>query len=173
MNSCPSYEQRTILTSTLKTISKRHLTALPSFGDLQWRKADAQLVSACAGLITIVLDKNSSRRSSLVSWLTGSSGAGNGDAVGIRRAAIAALSDQKDDLESVLEKSIAQFGDQLYIKHTPVLQQEGIHPVRKYTGLRNLILSLQCTHKCFSLWPVTFTARVLCGCILVSGQEHT
>lgn len=107
-------------------ISKRHLTAVPPIGNEQWWKSDASLVSASAGLISVVLDRNSTRRSSLISWLTSSSGAGSGESVGIRRAAITALSDEKDDLETVLEKSIAQFGDQLYIKHTPILQQEGM-----------------------------------------------
>ncbi len=35
------------------------------------------------------------------------------------------LADDKEAITTVLEKSIGQFGDQLYIKHTPILQQEG------------------------------------------------
>jgi hypothetical protein len=31
-----------------------------------------------------------------------------------------------DSLQEVLEKSMQQFGDKLYIKHTPILNQEGI-----------------------------------------------
>lgn len=126
INSSPAYEQRTILAAVLRMISKRHLTANPGVGTDQWWKSDALLVSAAAALILIMTESSSIRRNSLMTWLSSSSGAGSGDPVGIRRAAVSALSQVKDDLETVLEKSIAQFGDQLYIKHTPVLQQEGM-----------------------------------------------
>jgi telomere length regulation protein len=38
---------------------------------------------------------------------------------------MAVISQDRDDLVAVLEKSLSQFGDQLYIKHSPMLQQEG------------------------------------------------
>jgi hypothetical protein len=38
------------------------------------------------------------------------------------------LSRDKSDIQAVLEKSLQQFGDQLYIKHTPTLQQDGTVP---------------------------------------------
>lgn len=61
----------------------------------------------------------------LVSWLTSSSGAGLGDGIAIRRAVVVVLSREKTDIETVLDKSLQQFGDQLYIKHTPTIQQDG------------------------------------------------
>lgn len=67
-------------------------------------------------------------------WLTGSSGAGLGEGVGIRRAAVAVIAQNKDDLVMVLEKSLGQFGDQLYIKHSPMLQQEGWCQYRGHQG---------------------------------------
>ena len=54
-------------------------------------------------------------------------GAGVGDGIGIRRAVVAVLAKDKEAITTVLEKSVNQFGDQLYIKHTAVLQQEGKH----------------------------------------------
>jgi len=62
----------------------------------------------------------------LLSWLTSSTGAGVGEGIAIRRAVVAALAEDKSDMETVLEKSLQQLGDQLYIKHTPTMQQEGI-----------------------------------------------
>lgn len=62
----------------------------------------------------------------LISWLTGTSGAGLGDGIAIRRTVVVVLSKDKAAIETVLEKSLQNFGDQLYIKHTPTLQQEGI-----------------------------------------------
>lgn len=142
LNNSPQYEQRTILTSVLKMISKRYLTAAPPLEQEQWWKTDAPLVSASARLILIVLDGNSTRRTFLISWLTSSTGAGSGETVGIRRAVIAALAEKRDDLEMVLEKSIAQFGDQLYIKHTPILQQEGMYKVEvNIVNKANLVIS--------------------------------
>ena len=58
-------------------------------------------------------------------WLTSSSAAGVGEEVGIRRAVLAVVAQEKEDICTVVEKSINQFGDQLYIKHSPMLQQEG------------------------------------------------
>lgn len=150
LENLPAYEQRTIFSSVLKMISKRYLTAISSAGNEHWWKSDATIVSASAGLIKLVMNRNSNRRSSLVSWLSSSSGAGTGDPVGIRRAAVAALSEEREDLETVLEKSVAQFGDQLYIKHTPVLQQEGTFSLEIDTWRKANVL-LQCTLKfCYS-----------------------
>lgn len=30
-----------------------------------------------------------------------------------------------ESIQRIMEKAMEQFGDQLYIKHTPILQQEG------------------------------------------------
>lgn len=83
------------------------------------------LVSAVAGALNSIVSMDQNLRRHLVEWLTSSSGAGLGEGVGIRRAVLAVVSQQKDDIVAVLEKSLSQFGDQLYIKHSPVLQQEG------------------------------------------------
>ena len=123
----PGFEQRNVLYSVLKVASKEYLPNLvTSEANPQWWYSDAEIVSAVAGLISTVLSGEESRKNQLIAWLTSSSGAGIGDGVAIRRAAIAALSGDKNDLETVLDKSLQQFGDQLYIRHTPTLQQEGM-----------------------------------------------
>jgi telomere length regulation protein len=110
-------------------MSKEHLSAeITTEADSQWWKSDAGIVSAAAGLINLMLANEESRKSHLIAWLTSSSGAGIGDGIAIRRAAVAALAADKNDIESVLEKSLHQFGDQLYIRHTPAMQQEGKVP---------------------------------------------
>jgi telomere length regulation protein len=90
-----------------------------------WWKFDADVVSAAAALISLVLNNQDSRRAALISWLTSSSGAGVGEGIAIRRASITALSGSKNDMEAIFDKSLQQFGDQLYIRHTPIMQQEG------------------------------------------------
>ncbi|KAK1240866.1 hypothetical protein MKX07_006299 [Trichoderma sp. CBMAI-0711] len=81
------------------------------------------LISAAAGVIDAVIKGNEGLYNHLVSWCTSSSGAGLGDAVGIRRAVLAVIAQNKDGITTVFEKSLAQFGDQLYIKHAAILQQ--------------------------------------------------
>ncbi|RGP80396.1 DNA replication checkpoint tel2 [Fusarium longipes] len=81
-------------------------------------------VSAVAGLLKDLALNDESRRDILIDWCASSSGAGLGDGIGIRRAVIAALSQDREAIISVLEKSLAQFGDELYIRHSAILQQD-------------------------------------------------
>jgi telomere length regulation protein len=102
------------------------------------------LISAAAGVIDAVIKGNEGLYNHLVSWCTSSSGAGLGDAVGIRRAVLAVLAQNKDGITTVFEKSLAQFGDQLYIKHAAILQQNGNGP-----------LNFQTHHCCIALTPAS------------------
>ncbi|KAF5654363.1 TEL2-like protein [Fusarium sp. NRRL 25303] len=81
-------------------------------------------VSAVAGLLMEVALNDETRRDVLINWCASSSGAGVGDGVGIRRAVVAALARDREAITTVLEKSIAQFGDELYIRHSAMLQQD-------------------------------------------------
>jgi telomere length regulation protein len=126
LGNLPNYEQKMVLDAALRTLSKRHLSTNIASDSLDWWRVDAEVVAGAAGYLEFIVSQDSSRISHLISWLTSLSGAGIGEAVGIRRAAVAVLSDSKYDMESVLEKSLQQFGDQLYIKHAPSLQQEGM-----------------------------------------------
>lgn len=91
-----------------------------------WWYLDAGLVSAAAGTIQAILAGEESRKEYIVSWLSSSSGAGIGEGIAIRRAAIVSLAHDKEIMEAILQKSLQQFGEQLYIKHTPIIQQEGM-----------------------------------------------
>lgn len=111
----------------MQLVSREYLSAPILFEDhLNWWKSDADVVSAVAGLVNLVLNDQDSRKTYLKTWLTSSSGAGVGEGIAIRRSSVVALSRSKHDMEFVFERSLQQFGDQLYIKHTPVIQQEGI-----------------------------------------------
>ncbi|KAL7927564.1 telomere length regulation domain-containing protein [Trichoderma austrokoningii] len=81
------------------------------------------IISAAAGIINALIKGSETLYNYLVAWCTSSSGAGLGDAVGIRRAILAVLAQNKDGITTVFEKSLSQFGDQLYIKHAAILQQ--------------------------------------------------
>jgi len=121
-----SFEQRNTLYSVLKIATREFLSSTTTTEDnSQWWKHDAGIVSAVAGLISLLISGDEARKNYLISWITNSSGAGIGDGIAIRRAVVASLAQDKSDMENILDKSLQQFGDQLYIKHTPTLQQEG------------------------------------------------
>lgn len=127
LGSLSTIEQRNVLYVILKLLSTEYLSAVVTTEDNPiWWQSDASVVSAAAGLITLLVAKSESRRVQLISWLTSSSGAGVGEGIAIRRATLVAIAANKSDVESVLDKSLQQFGDKLYIKHTPTLQQEGM-----------------------------------------------
>ncbi|KAH7416987.1 telomere length regulation protein-domain-containing protein [Cadophora sp. MPI-SDFR-AT-0126] len=125
IESLPSFDQRTFLFSLLKTISRHYLSSpITTEANSQWWKSDASLVAAAASLISLFIAEDEARKNLLISWLTNSSGAGVGDGIAIRRAVLVALAGDKAGIETILDKSLGQFGDQLYVRHTPTLQQE-------------------------------------------------
>lgn len=106
---------------TLKLLSDKYLSTLD---DANTTKG-SPLICAATSALRVVIGNDEARKSHLVSWLTSGSGAGIGEGCGIRRAAVAVFSEDKESMAVVLEKSLAQFGDKLYIKHAPLLQQDG------------------------------------------------
>ena len=106
--------------SLVKYLSHRFLDRL----ELRETTSDPT-VSASAGLLKSVVANDRARQDALVNWCCSTSGAGLGEGIGIRRAVLAVLGHEKDLVTSVFERSLAQFGDELYIKHTPILQQQG------------------------------------------------
>jgi telomere length regulation protein len=123
----PKLEQRNVLFSLVKIVSKDYLSSSLAIEDnSRWWQSDASMISAVAALIKLLVDGEESHKGHFIFWLTNSSGGGIGDGIAIRRAIVASLALDKVNMESILEKSLRQFGDQLYIRHTPTLQQEGM-----------------------------------------------
>ncbi|KAK4659258.1 telomere binding protein [Podospora pseudocomata] len=120
LSNLPPTEQRKVLFSILKLFSSEYLDRLGHCDS----EESKPIVSAVAGAIKSIIGESTSLKNYLVEWLTSSSGAGLGEGVGIRRTVLAVISQNRDDIVAVLEKSLSQFGDQLYIKHSPMLQQE-------------------------------------------------
>lgn len=136
-------EQRALLFSILKIMADVHLNQLNGSNPSE----EQTIISAAAGAIKSFVADDTKYLNHLVTWLTNANGAGLGDTIGIRRAVLAVLSSDRDSIASVFEKSLNQFGDYLYIRHTPVLQQEGMQDSMlcgKESSDR-----LQYMHKCF------------------------
>jgi telomere length regulation protein len=102
----------------------------------------ASTISAAAGVISSVIAGDESRKSLLVDWCTASSGAGLGHQTAIRRAVLSVLAQDKEAIVTVFEKSLSQFGDELYIKHAAALQQnsECSHYQATLRSQANLVL---------------------------------
>lgn len=117
----PKLDQRKVLLAVLGFLSEAHLNKL---GDCDYAESII-VISAAAGIISAIVGEDQDKIGHLTSWLTSTSGAGLGEGVGIRRAVLAVVSQKKDNIVGVLEKIVAQFSDKLYIKHSPILQQNG------------------------------------------------
>ena len=127
LNLLPNFEYRNFLYTVLNIAPVLYFSAeVTTEDDAQWWQLDTKVVCSVAALISQIVGETVPHKEHLVSWLTGSSGAGLGDGIAIRRAVVAVLSRDKTDIQTVLDKTLQQFGDQLYIKHTPTLQQDGI-----------------------------------------------
>ncbi|KAL8406335.1 hypothetical protein RB596_004981 [Gaeumannomyces avenae] len=116
----PVFEQKRLLYSLLRFTSRTYFDGAADLSSI----SESSTVAAVAGLLDSVVLQVDSRVNMLVSWLTDSSGAAPGESVGIRRAVIAVVAQKQDGLTTVVEKSLEQFGDQLYVRHAPLLQQE-------------------------------------------------
>ncbi|RYP90114.1 hypothetical protein DL770_003736 [Monosporascus sp. CRB-9-2] len=147
----PPLEQRKMLSVILKFLADMCLNAL----DTSEKTEDYPIIWAATGALKILVGDDEVRKGHLVSWLTGNPGAGIGEGCAIRRAAIAVLAEDKEAITTVLEKSISQFGDPLYIKHTPILQQEAHAQV--------LLLSAGYVHR---LAPIKLTVLTRSGTYL-------
>lgn len=122
----------------LKFLSDTYLSSVDASNTTE----DYPVIWAAAGALRRVIGDDEIRKSHLLGWLTGTPGAGIGEGCGIRRAAIAVLADDRETITTVLEKSMSLFGDQLYIKHTPMLQQEG-EPIYQIFYNGSLILMVR------------------------------
>lgn len=125
LNSMPASEQKSFLNSTIRILTKGYLSADSVLSVGEWWKADSASVAAIAAFLQSMVEGKASRADLLISWLTTLNGAGVGEPVAIRRSVIAVVAKNKFAMEQVLEKSMQQFGDELFIKHTPSLQQDG------------------------------------------------
>lgn len=119
----PAHEQKKILSGVLKYASETYFSFSSISADST--AVDAAAVSAVAGLIKQVTGNSAVLHEQLVSWLLTNLAVGLINGVGVRRAAVAVVAENRKGLSEILDKSMAEFGDQLFIKHAPIIQQEG------------------------------------------------
>ncbi|KAI5363415.1 hypothetical protein J4E82_011630 [Alternaria postmessia] len=88
--------------------------------------AVSSTVSSAAALFYTLIKDNDVLKEHLVSLLSRSTIPALDESLLSRRSALAALAKDDEKLHTLLENLIKTFGDSVYIRHTPVLQQEAL-----------------------------------------------
>lgn len=119
-----AHEQKTFLYSILRILSKEYLLSEgPSQG--QRRDGQSKAIGGVAALIRAIAGDVPTLQDNLVEWLVGVSADSVGQVHNAHRAVTAALSSVPKQVTNALHKGLTLFGDKLYIRHTPILHQEG------------------------------------------------
>ncbi|EFX03618.1 hypothetical protein CMQ_546 [Grosmannia clavigera kw1407] len=116
----PAHEQKKMLAGILGLMPEKF--SRPSSGESTVE--DASIIPAMAGLIQQIVGGGGVMQEQLVAWLLSSPGVGLENGIDVRRAAMAVVANDSKSMSDILGKSLAEFGDQLFIKHTPSMQQE-------------------------------------------------
>lgn len=103
---------------------------------------ETNTLAGAAALFFRLSNGSADLRGVLIRWLTGSATSGMGQGISVHRAVIASLAHderrlyfllsdpntdcQVESMKEVFLSTLSQFGDPLYIRHTPIIQQEGL-----------------------------------------------
>lgn len=120
-----SFEQRKFLNATIAFIVHDHLSK-ESVSKINVAVTSSKRISGAAGLIMQLTENNDALKDHLVSTLIRSTIPSLDDSVAARRSVIAVISRNDEKLHTLLENAIKLFGDSIYIKHTPIIQQEAL-----------------------------------------------
>ncbi|KAL5116942.1 telomere binding protein [Pleosporales sp. CAS-2024a] len=119
------HEQRKYLDAIIAYIAKQLLH--PGNENRHFSSITPSLqISGVAALLHTLVKGNEGLTDHLVSNLTRSTIPSLDESLSARRSVMATLAQDQDKLHTLLENSIKMFGDPIYIKHVPVLQQEAL-----------------------------------------------
>lgn len=90
-----------------------------------WWEQDSEIVGGVAAFLEKLIVPDEELPTIIQDWLLSSSGGGVGEPLALRRAIITVISKDTLVFREVFRKSLQQFADKLWIKHTPILRQEG------------------------------------------------
>lgn len=119
----PAHDKRTYLLSLLRLLARQFTEVYTAYEDNWWTE-DARQVSGVGALLSNICSDDVFK-SLLIEWTTASSGGGIGQSIGLRRAALLVITQDSFTFQEVFSKSLNQFADKLWIRHTPVMRQEG------------------------------------------------
>ena len=120
---CQSFAKRQLIESTLQWLTQ---VSPESIKQADKTSSQGNVVSGLAACLHLLVSEDPTVRQHLLSFIADAA-LSSTISVPVRRAAIVTLaSAAPDELEALLEKLFATFGDQLFINHAPLLQQESI-----------------------------------------------
>ncbi|KAJ4382829.1 telomere binding protein [Didymella sp. IMI 355093] len=120
-----AFEQRKYFNAITAYVTKRFFQSeIVSKDDKPIRQSPT--VSGAAYLLNSFMDNNDVLKDHVVTSLTKSAIPSLDDSLATRRSVVAALAQDEDKLQNLFENCIKTFGDSLYVKHTPVMQQEAL-----------------------------------------------
>ncbi|KAB2106324.1 hypothetical protein AG0111_0g5032 [Alternaria gaisen] len=120
-----TFEQRKYLSAIVVLVTKEYFSVENASRDDASIVASSAVSSAAALIYTLIKD-NDVLKEHLVSSLSRSTIPALDESLLSRRSALAALAEDDEKLHTLLENLIKIFGDSVYIRHTPVLQQEAL-----------------------------------------------
>ncbi|KAH0007323.1 hypothetical protein KCU78_g11831, partial [Aureobasidium melanogenum] len=131
LQSLQVHEQKQLLDQTFKVLSKQCLPLMspPDFDDTM-TKTPSTIAAASATIMELIEDSEA-MRGHLETWLSDPAQNAS-ESFGLRRAAVSAFAHAskgttnmlEDPIQDLTEKVMKRFGDNLFIKHSPILQQE-------------------------------------------------
>ncbi|RYN28841.1 hypothetical protein AA0119_g6051 [Alternaria tenuissima] len=120
-----TFEQRKYLNAIVVLVTKEYFSVENVLRD-DASIAVSSTVSSAAALFYTLIKDNDVLKEHLVSLLSRSTIPALDESLLSRRSALAALAKDDEKLHTLLENLIKTFGDSVYIRHTPVLQQEAL-----------------------------------------------
>jgi telomere length regulation protein len=126
-----THEQRQFLDQTFKVLSRSclPLTSPPDFDDALTETPSS--IAAASATIAELIGSSEAMRAHLETWLSDPT-MNASESFGMRRAAVSAFAHAsngaanmlEDPVQDLMEKTMKRFGDNLFVKHSPILQQE-------------------------------------------------
>ncbi|KAF2096650.1 hypothetical protein NA57DRAFT_42867 [Rhizodiscina lignyota] len=133
-----AHEQRKFILNMILIITNRYLSTEPVGKDHETLLKTPPMLGGVISLLSEIIDEEEPLLQHLQDFLTDPQGLLNATSSMAKRAIIATLAGHSDYIEAVLEKVWEQFGNQLYIRHAPIAQQEGMsQPMYIFTLARS------------------------------------
>ncbi|CEO60321.1 hypothetical protein PMG11_04953 [Penicillium brasilianum] len=135
-------EQIVVLESIFRDVQKKYFS-----DDLSenFKQSDASnsFISGVAALCQVIIANRPFLKDQILGWLSKSQG-GSIQTIGLRRALLAAYNNSADTLNSLLVRSLEQFGDKFFIKHVPnIIQNTNAEFILLVAGQLNRLDPLQ------------------------------
>ncbi|KAF2875043.1 telomere length regulation protein-domain-containing protein [Massariosphaeria phaeospora] len=120
-----AFEQRKYLDAVIAYVAKQYCKSIVGKGE-DVPEESSPTISGIATLLRRLVKENELLEDHLVITLTKSTVAALDDSIAARRGVIAAVAQNEDKIQTVLENCLKLFGDSFYVKHTPIMQQEAL-----------------------------------------------